>query len=48
VSKTVCYRKLLRNPRVALVVDDLTVWSWGRTIDGTTRLAGMIETRRIA
>jgi hypothetical protein len=48
VSKTVRYRNLLRNPRAALVVDDLTVWRWGRTADGPTRFAGMIERRRIA
>ena len=48
VSKTVRYRTLLRNPRAALVVDDLTVWSLGRTADGPARLAGMIERRRIA
>jgi hypothetical protein len=48
VSKTVRYRKLLRNPRAALVVDDLTVCSLGRTADGPKRLAGMIERRRIA
>jgi hypothetical protein len=47
VSKTVRHRKLLRNPRAAPVVDDLTVWSRGRTADGPTRLAGMIEKRRI-
>jgi hypothetical protein len=47
VSKTVRYRTLLRNPRAALVVDDLTVWSWGLNADGPTRFAGMIERRRI-
>jgi hypothetical protein len=48
VSKTVRYRTLLRNPRAALVVDDLAVWRWGRTADGPRRFAGMIERRHIA